>query len=101
MSSHYCVEKLWLAARDEETLPEINAQAESTYLLVWQHEALETCFKRLNSVEALFFDKIQQGANFAEICNTLAQHRPSEDVAQLALNILLTFVEAGLLSFDV
>jgi len=84
----------WQALKTERT-PEPASQKKNTWLLWRNHERL-TEFRSLNEEELQLLQMILSGENFASICQQLLSSN-SDDVSQLALSYLVTWIEQGLL----
>jgi len=85
----------WQALKTERT-PEPASQKKNTWLLWRNHERL-TEFRSLNEEELNLLQMILSGEDFASVCQQLLSSSNSEDVSQLALSYLVTWIEQGLL----
>ncbi|HBN13577.1 MAG TPA: hypothetical protein DD407_00960 [Pseudohongiella sp.] len=54
-------------------------------------------FHRISELMAGFLQRLQQGVNFAELCDYLNSQRPDEDIPTLSLQLLLKTIELQLL----
>lgn len=54
-------------------------------------------FQRVNSAMAMFLQGIQAGHNFAQLCTTLAEAFPDQDIPVLSLQLLLKTIKLQLL----
>lgn len=65
-------------------------------LLVFRH-AQRMQFQSIRPAFGLFLQGIQRGATFAELCSSLAESFPEQDIPSLSLNLLLRAIDLELL----
>jgi hypothetical protein len=88
---------IWQALIKDETPPEPQASTLPVACMVWRKE-LQPYYCPLTQEEARVFETIQKGFTFAEICQELLQSMPEEEVAAYVVNLLLRWLNDGLLS---
>jgi hypothetical protein len=85
----------WQALKTDR-VPDPASQKKSTWLLWRNHQRL-TEFRSLSEEELHLLKMVLSGENFAGICQQLLSFSNSENVSQLALNYLVSWIEQGLL----
>ena len=89
--------EMWQALTDE-TPSEVTAIKEaSTPWLIWR-ENLTTRYRSMHQDEQLALDKLAQGGNFTDICETLASIINENDVPMHAASLLKGWISQGLIS---
>lgn len=86
----------WQALKQEQA-PASATQLMSTWLL-WRNKERLTQFRSISQQEQGLINMMLQGHNFADLCDALLSQTPEEDVSQLALNYLLTWIDDGILA---
>lgn len=86
----------WQALKQEQA-PAPAIAKKNTWLLWRNHERL-TQFRSLTLQENTLLDMMLQGANFASLCDFLLESTGQEDISQLALTYLLTWLDDGILA---
>lgn len=90
-----CVE-CWQALKINQTPPEPSQQM--AYWLIWRNHDRLTEFISLDPVEFYFIQGIVQGDCFSSLCDELSNHMDEEHVSQFALNSLVPWLNAGIIS---
>ena len=70
-------------------------QPDGVYYLV-RRVQLRMQFQQINAAMQCFLAAARAGENFAQICETLAERYPDQDIAALSLQLLLKATELGL-----
>jgi hypothetical protein len=86
----------WQALKQEQA-PEPAMQKANTWLL-WRNKERLTQFRSITEQEYCLIDMMLNGHDFASLCDGLLLQSSSEDVSQLALNYLLTWIDDGVLA---
>lgn len=86
----------WQALKQEQA-PQPAAKLASTWLL-WRNNERLTQFRTISQQEHGLIDMMLQGHNFAELCDALLSQTSEQDVSQLALNYLLSWIDDGILA---
>ena len=87
---------IWRAIKDEQIPPEVQTIEDKEYWLIWRAE-LQTSYQSISQEEAYLIEQVQQGACFAELCDTLADHH-GDHTAQVAIGLLQKWTSAGMLT---
>jgi len=89
-----CVE-IWQALKAGQNPPDVVPQPDSWWLL-WRDEDRLTRFRSLPDEESTLLHHFLAGGNFAAACEQLLTAHPGDDIAQLALGLLMNWLETGL-----
>lgn len=84
----------WQALKQEQA-PEAPVAQKNIWLLWRNHERL-TQFRSLDLQEFTLIDMVLKGNSFADLCEYLLVSSNEEDISQLALNYLLSWIDEGL-----
>ena len=90
------VPELWQSLTTETELAPEEAMEGCAYL-VW-NSGLEPCFMRLAGPSVLLAAAIDQGQSFLELCETMAQVVPEDELVALVSGTIRSWLEAGLLT---
>jgi hypothetical protein len=86
----------WQALKQEQA-PAPAIAAKNTWLL-WRNYDRLTQFRSVTKQEHDLLIMMLQGADFASLCEYLIADTGEEDISQLALNYLLTWIDDGILA---
>lgn len=86
----------WQALKQEQA-PEPAKQAANIWLL-WRNNDRLTQFRSLSQQEHHLMTMMLNGHDFASLCDNLLSQSPNEDISQLALNYLLSWIDDGILA---
>lgn len=86
----------WQALKQQQT-PEPASQLANVWLL-WRNNERLTQFRSISQQEHALINMMLNGNDFASLCDHLFTQHPSEDVSQLALNYLLSWLDDGILA---
>lgn len=86
----------WQALKQQQA-PEPASQKSSTWLL-WRNQQRLTQFRSITSQEHSLITMMLEGSNFADLCDYLLSQAPEQDISQLALNYLLSWLDDGILA---
>jgi hypothetical protein len=95
-SFHFNAVETWQALKQEKT-PEPAIQVKNTWLL-WRNEDRLTQFRSIPEQEHCLITMMLNGSDFSSLCDHLLAQELSDDVSQLALNYLLTWLDDGILA---
>lgn len=87
---------LWQALTNDHDLPAVQ-QTATNYCVVWRKE-IQPFYCVVNTEESWVLQALQQQRSFEEICEGLLQWLSDEEVAQYAVNLLLRWLNDGMLS---
>lgn len=87
---------IWSALRIDETPPPAESVGAGQHLLVWR-QAGSSRFRILGAEELMALTCIQDGLDFAHVCEMISVHDGAEDAALRAASYLRGWVEAELL----
>ncbi len=88
---------LWNAANADQPIPAAELLEQETYCVVWRKE-IQSYFNVLGKEDAWILQALQKDLSFGEICEGLLQWLPEDAVAAHAVNILLRWLQDGMLS---
>jgi hypothetical protein len=88
--------EIWQSITADRAPPEA-VQGDQRTWLMWRNPARLTEFRSLTSDEYTMLKSAHNGANFAELCETLLKFHAEADVAPRALNILRGWLDTGLI----
>ena len=91
------IPEMWKALTNEEPI-EVTAQLETTSSWIVWREQLITRFRSMETDEQLALDKIRQGANFNDICETLSTIIDEDEVPMHAATFLKGWITQGFIS---
>lgn len=94
---HWNVHAIWQSVLAQQEPPVPTSQTELGHYVVWR-KGIESFYELLNTQEASMLQALQQGLTFAEMCEQLTQWLAPEAVAQYAVNILIRWLNNGMLS---
>lgn len=97
ISYHWNIITIWQALSQQQEPPAPISQPEQGHYVVWR-KGIECFYVVLNAPETAMLQYLQQGLSFAEICEQLTQWLAPEEVAQYAVNILVRWLNDGMLS---
>lgn len=86
----------WQALKQEQA-PEPATQIPNTWLL-WRNTERLTQFRSISPQEYGLIAMMLNGRNFSDLCDDLLSQVPEEDVSQVALNYLLSWIDDGILA---
>ena len=86
----------WQALKQEQA-PEPAKQTANIWLL-WRNNERLTQFRSISQQEHNLLNLMLNGHDFASLCDSLLSQNPNEDISQLALNYLLSWIDDGILS---
>jgi len=95
-TTHWNSVPSWQALKAEKTPPqqeELNAQ-----WLIWRNYNRITEFRSLAKDECAMLNGFLRGANFAEICEAMLEYHAEEEVAQNALQHIMSWLEIGIIN---
>lgn len=94
---HANIPELWQAYEDKASWPKLQINEQAIAWLIWRHEsAVHYC--SLDEVEYWTWLQLSRGENFATICEGLCSWETEDQVAQRLLNILLPWINNGLIA---
>ena len=88
--------EIWLAHRDQQTIPVSSHSDEPSLIIVWR-QGIEIQFRQLESMQQLCLESAIAGDKFATLCEHLSGHMDEAEVAQTAINELVTWLGSELL----
>lgn len=88
---------VWKAVSADETPPQPERAGAAMPWLLWRHD-LQNYFRSMNSVEANALNAALRGADFGEICESLSDLLPREEIAAAAARLLGTWADSGIIS---
>lgn len=91
------VTSLWQALANEQKVPLPAKLAEPVQIIVWRKE-IQSYYNSLDAKEAWALQCLQQGQTFDAVCEGLLQWYSEEEVAQQAVNMLLRWINDGIVS---
>ena len=94
---NYNAVEIWQALKQEKT-PDAAIENPNMWLL-WRNKERLTQFKSLSKIEFSLFEMMLKGSDFSSLCDHLLLERGNEDVTQIALNYLLSWIDDGLLAY--
>ncbi|MGB1261623.1 MAG: putative DNA-binding domain-containing protein [Cognaticolwellia sp.] len=86
----------WQALKQQQA-PEPAKPMRNSWLL-WRNNERLTQFKSISPQEHSLINMMLKGDHFASLCEYLATSTPNEDISQLALNYLLSWIDDGILA---
>ncbi|UUO25389.1 DUF2063 domain-containing protein [Colwellia sp. M166] len=86
----------WQALKQEHA-PEPAKPAANVWLL-WRNNQRLTQFRSLSQQEHALINMMLNGDNFAHLCEQLLSQSSEQDISQLALNYLLSWLDDGILT---
>lgn len=86
----------WQALKQEQA-PEPAFKTVNVWLL-WRNNDRLTQFRSISPQEHHLINMMLSGNDFANLCDHLLEQSPDEDVSQLALNYLLSWIDDGILA---
>jgi hypothetical protein len=89
-SLNYNIPDIWQAVQAEQPLPELVKNACQTWT-IWRYE-LVSYYHCHNVLELCFLKAVAHNKTFNEICEELSQHLPTEEAAQQAVLLIITFL---------
>lgn len=90
------VPKVWKALQEGGPLPQCRPREEPTDWLIWRYD-LRIFFRSLTAAEAEALTGVQQGENFATICERLSHHTDPVNAAERAAWLLQQWLNEGLI----
>lgn len=97
LTYHWNVVDLWRALSDDKTLPEIVKLEKPQAVIVWR-KAIQPFYALLDEKEVFVLQALQQEKTFEVVCEGLLQWLPEEEIAQYAVNLLLRWINDGMIS---
>ncbi len=91
------VTAVWRALVNEQQPPAFIKLAEPAAVIVWR-KAIQSFYNMLDQKEAWALQCLQQGATFDVMCEGLLQWYSEAEVAQQAVNLLLRWINDGMVS---
>ena len=88
---------IWQALKVEKTPPPAEQLEAPASWLVWRNQERLTEFRFLPEDELHLLTAMLAGANFAELCEQLLNYHTEEQVGQVAVGYLLSWIQQGLL----
>lgn len=88
---------IWEALRDAQKIPKQKKLTSIKKYHIWRFN-LESYYSENTVVEDCVIQAILQRKNFAEICEMLCDHFDENEVAGYVINLILTWIEQGILS---
>jgi len=88
---------LWQAALNKQTIPPIQRLKKTSYYVVWR-KGIQSFYSNLQQrEEAYVFQALQKGKTFGTLCEGLLRWLPEDQVAGYAVNLLLRWLNDGML----
>lgn len=96
INCHYNTVETWQALKQEQA-PEPAKKLASTWLL-WRNNDRLTQFRSIAQQEQSLICMMLEGHNFADLCQALLSQVSEQEVSQLALNYLLSWIDDGIIA---
>jgi hypothetical protein len=93
---HWNTAAVWQALSREETPPDPVYAEHPVPWLLWRQN-LQNYFRSMAADEAAALDSALRGATFGEICETLAERLPDEEIPLRAAGLLGTWADSGII----
>jgi hypothetical protein len=87
---------VWQAMSHDETPPDPVCAEHPVPWLLWRQN-LQNYFRSVTADEAAALDTALRGGNFGEICESLAEWLPDEEIPLRAANLLGTWADSGII----
>lgn len=97
LTHHWNIVALWQAGNDDQVFPAAIRLEQMGHLVVWRKD-IQSFYYVLDEKDAWVMQALQQGQSFGDICEGLLQWLPEEEVATHAVNVLLRWLNDGMLS---
>jgi hypothetical protein len=97
LTCEWNVVAIWQALANEQKLPDIIKLAAPATVIVWRKE-IQSYYKVLDQKEVSALQTLQQGQTFEAVCEGLLQWCAEDEVAQQAVNLLLRWINDGIVS---
>ncbi len=88
--------EIWQAIKQEQIPPSPVSQQQNW--LIWRNNERLTEFNSLNDFELTMLEAMITGADYAEICENLAEQLPVEQVSEASLQSLVKWLDIGVIS---
>lgn len=88
---------LWLALKNEETPPPVEAYAQPENVMVWRHETTPKV-RRMSGEEAMMWNEAVNGVPFGRLCELIAVYDDPESAPLRAAQHLQGWIVSGLLA---
>jgi hypothetical protein len=95
-STHWNSVEIWKALKADH--PPMQVRHRPTHWLLWRGTSHLSEFRPLRAEEMTLLSAALDGANFAELCECLLEHRSADAVSATLLEYLVSWLEAGLVS---
>lgn len=86
----------WQAIKNNETPPETAQQSKSCWL-VWRDRDRLTQYRAMTESALQIYTSFENGNSFAEVCESLLQVLPGEEVSQTSVQQLIDWLSAGVI----
>ena len=96
LENHWNVVEIYKALKNDQTPPDA-IQAKNNWLL-WRNSENLTEFRPLNETAYTMLVSFQKGLSFAQVCQNLLEFMPEQDVSNAALEILVYWLNSGIMS---
>ena len=87
---------VWKAMSADETPPQPERASAAVQWLLWRRD-LQNYFRSMNAAETAALDAAQRGLNFGEICESLSELLPEEQIPAAAAGLLGTWADSGII----
>jgi hypothetical protein len=87
---------VWQAMSREEAPPDPSCADQSVPWLLWRQN-LQNYFRSMTADEAAALDSALRGENFGQICETLSEWLPDEEIPLRAAGLLGTWADSGII----
>lgn len=95
--SEWNILPIWQALIQDQPAPVVTKLDQTAYCVVWRKD-MQPYYCSLSTEEAWVLQALQQQQTFGEICDGLLQWYPEDQVATVAVNLLLRWLNDAMLS---
>jgi hypothetical protein len=96
LAFHWNTAAVWKAMSLDETPPRPERASDAVPWLLWRKE-LQNYFRSMSAVEAVALDAALRGCNFGEICESLGDLLPPEEIPAAAASLLGAWADSGII----
>jgi hypothetical protein len=92
---HWNAVESWQSLKNKETPSDPSTTEQSRMWAIWRGLGKLTEYKSILTIERKVLNAMQQGKNFAEVCESLVEHIPEEQIAATLYGYITEWLQRG------
>ncbi len=96
LSSQWNAVEVWQAIKQKQTPP--IATETRQHWIIWRNQQRLTEFSSLNTLQLNMFYRFLAGANYAEVCEQLAEEIDADNVSEMSIQCIIDWLNKGIIS---